>query len=73
MADYPPVNPSPGDYCCELEITGSMDWPEFKDEWDKLGDECFAKNDDHKGLGILNGNAAYGINSVFCELTTISQ
>ena len=73
MADYPPLNPSPGDYCCELKIKGSMDWPEFKEEFDKLTEDCFAKNDDHKPLGIVNGDAAYDINSVFCQLTTISQ
>ena len=67
--DKPPHRPY--DYCCELEYPGLSKL--FSDTWNKLTDECFAKNDDHVGVAALNGVYFYGVDSILCRLKTISQ
>jgi len=58
-----------GTYCCEFEVTGSVE-----DEWKKLEAECFAKNVDHVPYSMDNGhNSVTDVNSVFCLLKPINQ
>jgi len=58
-----------GTYCCECEVTGSV-----QDELKKLETECFAKNDDHVAKLLVNGhNGVTDVNSVFCLLKPINQ
>ena len=75
QADHPPRPDRPWDYCCEIEVPGLFEMtPEtFTDIWNKLGDECFAKTDDHVAAGLVSGFFYYGVDSVLCELKTIRQ
>jgi len=75
QADNPPIPEIlPWDYCCELEVPGLFKLlSDNTGTLDKLTEECFAKNDDHgKALVFSNGVAFYGVDSVFCELKTVS-
>jgi len=77
QADYPPKPDHSGFFgnCCELEVPGlsKLESDGNDGTFDKLKEECFAKHDDHgDASSIWNGVAIYGVDSVFCELKTVS-
>merc|ERR1719167_400782 len=62
----PEILHPPEAYCCETFSDKDIE------DWDKLTEECFAKNDDHVGLVLVNG-LMYGSESALCLLKPISQ